>query len=925
MTLFRAETQRRLTFYIIPILIGAGGIIYSQQLENPLWRYLALLISVGLPLYAGSNLLSRYRTSMLERALMFLGVMLLLLGAAYSISGFSESLLYREYVSEDIINISRIVGMLSLFLGLFVVLFSAVQTQESIDEMADRFRFLAEHISEGFILSLPSGSIILVNQRALDMFGLKREEVIGRDAKDLATSFGLDSIARELQARSAGVVSEYEVVWRIGGQERILLFNGAPVFNRQGSHTLTMATIRDVTEYRQLTRRVEQYANELQKQVEAKTRELRRSENRLRHLLESMNEGFITLDKDYRISFANAQASLLLKSSINDLRGKEIFDYVDNVGKSRLLNLFAQAVEEKQKKELRQEINLISITGDTLPALVGVAYIGDIDESGTGFSLVITPIAELKRMQLQSLVRARELERVNEELKQHDRAKDAFLSNVSHELRTPLTTIQGYLEMLLGNGLGEINDAQKHAIEVMERNARHLLTHINEMIEFSHMQIRGIHIRPDLFDVTALSKEALAAIHPATEEKKIEIHLNIPPVPLYALGDREKLTQVLGILLNNAIKFTDTGGTITLSAFSEKGTDVILEVRDTGIGIDPAYHEKIFNRFFQVDSSKTRKYEGAGIGLSIAMNIVQAHKGTITVESAIGQGATFRVHLPDAIFSATEEVETDSIDQNLRILLIDDSEERRNALCSVPPLCRCEVLFASSGHVVMRQVDAESIDLILLNDSPEDIGGKTTLRILRQNASFVTVPVVVLTSEKNLSSNHDIATDKNVFVLAKPFTGSLLAQVIYRAISGIEEPLDFIEGLSHTSLERQRPYVIVIDSDPGFLEWVATALKEENIDVERVLTSVKMIPHEGNTKPPVAIFVDADMSPRQWRDICQMLQADPVIADKPLYILTSMKEAHYSFEKRQAAGILHKPFPISDMTAIIKKHMNSKS
>ena len=914
----RSETQRRLTFYVIPVLIGLGGVVYSQQLDSLFWRSIALIISVMLPLYTGGNLLSRYQTSMLERLVMLAGVLMLMLGAAYSVSGLSDSLVQSDYVSDSVINLSQVIGMLSLFLGLFVVLFSVIRTGEGIDEMADRFRFLAEHISEGFILSLPEGTIILVNQKVLDMFGMERESVIGRDARDLAATFGLNSIAKQLDTRAEGIASEYEVIWRIAGEDHVFLINGAPIFNKQGRHTLTMATVRDITEHRQLTQRVEQYARDLQKQVEEQTHKLHQSENRLRHLLLSMNEGFLTLDMGYRIRFVNDQVCSMLKSSREMLKGKEIFEFVDNVGRSRLLNLFAKAMEESPGKGLRQELEFNDSTGMVIQSLVGIAYLSNLEAANAGYSLVITPIGELKKMQQQMVFRARELERANEELRLHDRAKDSFLSNVTHELRTPLTTIQGYIEMFLSNSMGEVSETQRHALVVMERNARHLLNHINEMIEFSRMQIRGIQLTVNLYDAVALGHEAVAAILPSAADKGIKICTQAGEKSLYAWGDRDKLHQLLGIFLNNAVKFTPPDGEITLAVSCDDNNDVVFAVSDTGIGIDPVNHEKIFTRFFQVDSSKTRKYAGAGIGLSIAQNIVHAHGGAVEIESVLGQGSTFKVILPHSVLQwEVDEHVADSLN-NLHVMIIEEIEERRKALTSFSPLDTCRVTFADNGHLAARKMNAEEPDIVIINDAPADIAGETTLRNIRQQCGIADVPVLILTSESGEVLQRELDPEANARFLFRPFTADALTKMMQGIVSGgAAMEANAIEELFKSSATRS--LVIVIDSDPGFLEWVNAALRCFNIDAWCVSSPQGMFDSGMPLRAPDAVFMDADVPQRQMDDLLHLLRSNAATKNKPVYMLTSMGTLKYSHGDYKCAGVLHKPFPISDITDIIAK------
>ena len=913
------ETQRRLSLYIVPVLIGLGGVIYSQQLEDQFWRSIALIVSIALPLYAAGNLLARFRTSTIERFAMLSGVLMLILGAVFSISGLSDTLSQIRDVDESVINASRIIGMSSLFLGLFVVLFTVARTSEDIDEITERFRFLAEHISEGFILSKPDGEIRLVNQKALEMFGMEREQVIGRNARDLALALDVGNIVEQLDKRAEGIASEYEIVFQRDGQERIFLMNGAPVFNQQGRHTLTMATILDITEQRQLTRRVEQYARNLRELVDEQTRKLHQSEERLRQLLLSMNEGFLTVDLDHKIRFANAQAQAMLKTGEKALYGRSIFDYVAGSDRYRLLHLFARAVEEQPGKGLRHEIELLDSNGAGQPTVVGMAYLNAPEAQERGYSLVITPVADLKRMQQQLLLRARDLERANEELRLHDRAKDSFLSNVSHELRTPLTTIQGYIELFAENTLGEVTEAQRNALDIMERNANHLLTHINEMIEFSRMQIRGIQIVSDLYDASALAREAAAAIHPSALEKDITVHLDTPDAALYCWGDRDKLNQTLDILLNNAVKFTGKGGDITVRVFPENQRDVAFTVNDTGIGIAREHHQKIFKRFFQVDSSKTRQYEGTGIGLAIAHNIVQTHGGEITVDSEPGKGATFIVRLPGLVFDNhmgsgdSEEIEPQ------RILLISENEECRQALLSFPPLINSPVVVAQNGYQAVRQMDTDKIDLVVISDTPSDVAGEATIRIVRKQPATRSAPIIVLTNEGGNVIHSLGEVQDNIHFVFKPFTAETIIEKIRQITDGapISVETKALEELYQAP--KRKPFALVLDSDPSFLEWIETALPYYNIDCRGVKSPAEGIEIAHAFRPDV-LFIDADTPPVLGDAAIALFKADDITRNVPIYVMSGMSIAALaSTDKNGVEGILRKPFPISEMMEIISE------
>ena len=910
---FRAEIHRWLVFYALPVLIGLGGIIYSQQILNPFWRTAALVLFLTLPVATGGNMLSRYHTTASERIAMLACFLILLVVASYSLPGIPGGSPQLRQPDPFVINLSRALGILSLSLGLFVVLVSIIRTDSGAEEIANRFKFLAEHISEGLILSQSDGTILLVNQQVLDMFGMTRETVIGRDVRQIASSFGLNLVVRHLEDRAEGISSEYEIVWEKEDIFKVLLISGMPIVSKRGRHLFTLATVRDITEQRRTTLRFKEHTNDLREQIEQQSRKMMRSEKWLRHLLFSMNEGFLTVDSQYRIQMVNNQAAALLRSNESRLTGRNIFDYVTKVGHSRLLNLFMLAMGETSDKGLRHELEFMDGEGNPVPVLIGVVYLNDPETENAVYSITLTPIADLQRMQQQLLFHTRELERANEELRSHDRAKDGFLSNVTHELRTPLTTIRGYIEMFLDNSMGDLTDDQRYALTVMDRNSKHLLNSINEMIEFSRMQIRGIQAVVNVYDAAALVREAAAAFLPSASEKRVEILTQLPDGPLFGWGDREKLHQVLGILLNNAIKFTEQGGTITLSVHSKNDASILFTVSDTGIGIDPVHHEKIFERFFQVDKSKARKYEGSGIGLAIARTIIEAHEGSISIQSEVERGSTFTITLPGSLFSGEVDPDLAAGMETLHVLIIEENEERRSALRSFAPLDRARVSFCSNGYEIGRLPQLAPPDLILINDAPADVAGETSLRFLRQHMLTLEAPVIVFTNERHDVLQRLFSQETHLRFILKPFkANTLVRQMKISLQGGVDAAADAIEDLIPPPAKN--PLALVMDTDPGFLEWVEQALKHQDIDARCVDSPNLLFDSISLLRPPNAIFIDGDMSARQLEDVLLSLRSHASTADKPLYLFTSIAAAQEKMHAHGVSGILHKPFPISDMT-----------
>ena len=256
---------------------------------------------------------------------------------------------------------------------------------------------------------------------------------------------------------------------------------------------------------------------------------------------------------------------------------------------------------------------------------------------------------ENARLYRESRASYKKLQKAYEELKSLDRMKSEFLSNVSHELKTPLVSIRGYSELLHDEKLGTIPPSHKKPLEAIIRNTERLTRLIDSLLFLSIQQMGKpeIRMRPQPQSIDEIITSSMNDMKVQAEKKEITL-IKDSPAELIVMGDRDRLTEVLINLLDNAIKFTPPGGKITVKARDdeEKVDNVHIIVTDTGIGMPENIITSLFQRFFQADASLTRKYGGTGLGLYICKNIIDAHKGEIWVESKIGVGTTMHVRLP---------------------------------------------------------------------------------------------------------------------------------------------------------------------------------------------------------------------------------------------------------------------------------------
>jgi two-component system sensor histidine kinase BarA len=257
------------------------------------------------------------------------------------------------------------------------------------------------------------------------------------------------------------------------------------------------------------------------------------------------------------------------------------------------------------------------------------------------------------------------LQEAFDRLRELDRLKSNFLATVSHELRTPLTSIIGYGEMLSEGLAGPLNDEQKEFVGTIREKGEQLLGLIQSLLDMSKLESGTMSVRRQSTRIEDVLSEAIKTLTPGARKKGVTVRLQVDGSLPELRADPERLRQVFINLGDNALKFTPSGGTVTyrvaaMAAGREQGDDdsvgvslmspvrshIEVRVIDTGIGIPEEEREKVFDAFYQVDSSSTREYGGTGLGLSIVKRLVESHDGTIRVEENTPRGATFVVTLP---------------------------------------------------------------------------------------------------------------------------------------------------------------------------------------------------------------------------------------------------------------------------------------
>ncbi|HZK25637.1 MAG TPA: ATP-binding protein [Oscillospiraceae bacterium] len=340
---------------------------------------------------------------------------------------------------------------------------------------------------------------------------------------------------------------------------------------------------------------------------------LSQEKNKLENIMVSMNEGVLAIDQDAQVLLANPQARELLQLESLDLAGQKITQLLPHAAMDELF----MAVITKGEGQVQE-------------------YAVD---GGRILSLQIAPLQRGKKLWgavgiLQDVTEVRQLEEMRRN----------FVANVSHELRTPMTSIQGYVEALL-DGLAEDKESQQRYLQVILDETIRLNRLVNDLLDLSRLETRQLAWPLEPIDLRPLLEEVSAKLQPQFAQLELTTALEVPVQLPLVVGNRDRIQQVLINLLSNAISFTPAGGTVTLAA-AEAGKWVRVSVQDTGLGIPAAEQEMVWQRFHKVDKARTRKFGGTGLGLSIVKQIVEAHGGSVGLESAVGQGSTFFFTIP---------------------------------------------------------------------------------------------------------------------------------------------------------------------------------------------------------------------------------------------------------------------------------------
>ena len=607
----------------------------------------------------------------------------------------------------------------------------------------------------------PEGHLIDVNRTALDFVKVKSEEVLGLPFWDCPWWTHSKTLQERLQLavqRAAqGASIRMEVTHRSGDGELMTVeFSLRPVFDASGKVVMLIPEGRDISD----RKRVEE--------------QLSSQEQKFKSLFHSMSEG-VALHEivhgpngrpvDYRIVDVNPayeKITDLPRALVVGKLGSEVYES----SPPPYLDSFVSVAAEGQP-------HYFETYHEPMGRYLAIS-VSPWDPDG--FATIFFDITD-------RILMSRANEDARAAAEKANLAKSQFLANMSHEIRTPMNGVLGMAYLLSETTLDE---NQRDYLNIISQSGEYLLEVIDDLLDLSRLEVGAVSINRRPMSVHELASYSLNVIRPKVQEKRLRLNLAIgPDVPRRILGDRKRLIQVLVNLLVNAVKFTERGGIeLTVDLLKQDSMErpwIHFLVRDSGSGIEEPEKERIFDRFYQTDMTRTKPYKGLGLGLSICRHLVELMGGSISVDSRVGEGSCFHVLIPWTPASEAEEeltegqlcrIPRDPVTTAGKILVVDDNPSSCYLLCEAIrrdfPYMICEKRYSGTeGLEAFLQLQP---DLIFLDiQMPDMTGIEVAAAIRAQTPSEWIPPSIVALSGSNAEEEADdlkaIGIDK---VLIKP-------------------------------------------------------------------------------------------------------------------------------------------------------------
>jgi PAS domain S-box-containing protein len=523
-----------------------------------------------------------------------------------------------------------------------------------------------------------------------------------------------------------------------------------------------------------------------------------------RPLLETVPDALVLVNAEGRIVLANPQSETLFGYPQGGLEGLP----VDHLVPTRLRGGHGEHRRsffgDPKLRSMGSRGQLHGLRKDGTEFAIEINLAPVQTDGGLLVSAAIRDVTEQRRLQEQ-------LERKNEELEEQyrrgqeaNRLKSEFLANMSHELRTPLNAIIGFSEILHDGKAGELAPQQKEFTGDVLASARHLLQLINDVLDLAKVEAGKIEFHPEPVDLVRLVSEVRDVVRTLVARKRLKVTTEVDPDLTGLVLDPGKLKQVLYNYLSNAIKFSNDGGEVFVTATPKGAHHFRLEVRDTGIGIRREDLARLFVEFQQLDTSIAKKYQGTGLGLALTKRIVIAQGGSVGVSSEFGRGSAFHVILPRQTAPGAESRAPRAMGREgaPAVLVVEDDPRDLEQITEALLGGGYAVHGATNGERAIALCRERAFAGITLDLLLPDMSGWDVLHAIRVSGHNVTTPVIVVSVIADLSAAAAYAVQD---YLVKPLdAGEILKSLLQCGVTPPHNSVLIVDQDEHAARELQQ-------------------------------------------------------------------------------------------------------------------------
>jgi two-component system CheB/CheR fusion protein len=601
------------------------------------------------------------------------------------------------------------------------------RAQAAVRESEEEFARIVNLAPVGLIVARdPSCTKILSNPYAEQLFGVQSGANIsltapegpltGRRFRRGGEPVPLEELPLRIAARTGQSVRDNVLQFDApGGSALEIIISAEPLLDDVGKPRGAIATLQDLTALRRMESA------------------LRSSEERFRVAQDTSLVAFAILEavrnarggiEDFVWEYANESAAGIVKQPLASILGRRLRETLPGMEKQgRPFELLARVMETGVPRTTHFDYHADGISGTFETA---ISKLGD-----TSVAISFMDVTER-----QALID--ELRATDANLREADRQKDEFLATLAHELRNPMAPIRYAAAIIRPDAPA---NALEQARDVIERQAAQMSRLLDDLLDMSRITRNVIELKRELVDLRNVVEEAVQTVRPGARAEQQHITLTVPTQPLMVTGDALRLGQVVGNLLQNAIKYTPAGGRIDV-VVEMSGEEGLVTVRDTGIGLSAEMLEKAFKLFSQLHSSMSVTKGGLGIGLAISKRLAELHGGTVEASSeGLGRGSAFTVRLPLESQSGLHAVPGDEDDKVVtlfrtepRVLVVDDNRDAADSLTLLLRSYGLNVHVAYTGRDAVAIAEAVRPDVLLLDLGLPDISGHEVARDVRRHA-----------------------------------------------------------------------------------------------------------------------------------------------------------------------------------------------